>query len=81
MSKDALEKPEKPAATGYVAKPAYSLDELLGFHPGGRTKLYEAIKDEKLVARKQGRQTIVLATDYFAYLEGLPRIGGDGKGL
>jgi excisionase family DNA binding protein len=38
----------------------------------GRTKIYEAIKDGSLPARKYGRRTIVLRTDVFRFLEALP---------
>lgn len=55
-------------------KPAYTIEELLQIHPGGRTRLYDAIKAGQLVARKIGRQTIVLDDEYCAYLLALPKI-------
>jgi hypothetical protein len=56
-------------------KKAYSIDELSKIGPIGRTKIYEAIHERKLVARKAGRRTIVLATDYDAFLNTLPQMG------
>lgn len=38
----------------------------------GRTKIYEAISDGKLIARKFGKRTIVLRTDLQAFLFALP---------
>ena len=57
-----------------MIKPAYTIEELLTIHAGGRTRLYDAIREGKLIARKQGRQTIILHTDYLAYLEALPKL-------
>lgn len=57
-----------------TAKIAYTIDEILEIHPGGRTRLYDAIREGHLVARKQGRQTIILYEDYAAYLHALPRL-------
>ena len=54
-------------------KPAYTVEELLQIHPGGRTRLYDAIKAGQLVARKIGRQTIILDDEYQAYLQSLPK--------
>lgn len=55
-------------------KIAYSIDEILEIHPGGRTRLYDAIREGHLIARKQGRQTVILYEDYAAYLRALPRL-------
>ena len=41
----------------------------------GRDKLYKMINEQKLVARKCGRRTIVLASDLERFLESLPTIG------
>lgn len=38
----------------------------------GRTKLYQAIRDGSLPARKYGKRTIVLRTDVVRFLEALP---------
>jgi hypothetical protein len=53
-------------------KLAYSIDELAKSGPEGRTSIFKAIKEKRLIARKSGRRTIVLATDYERYLQGLP---------
>lgn len=39
-----------------------------------RTAAYQAIREGRLVARKSGRRTIVLADDLRAFLETLPRV-------
>jgi len=38
----------------------------------GRSKLYEAIKDRRLVARKIGARTIILRSDLQQFLASLP---------
>lgn len=57
-----------------MQKHAYTVEELLQIHPGGRTRLYDAIKEGRLVARKQGRQTIILDEEYKDYLNSLPKL-------
>lgn len=57
-----------------LRKLAYSIDEILEIHPQGRTSLYAAIKSGELIARKSGRSTIILESDYLSYLEALPRL-------
>jgi hypothetical protein len=52
----------------------YTLDELAEKGPIGKTKLYEAIADGRLTARKEGRRTIVLGGDYLEYLRSLPKV-------
>lgn len=37
-----------------------------------RSRLYEAMKDGTLTARKAGRRTLIAYTDLEAYLAGLP---------
>ncbi len=56
-------------------KTAYSIDELAKTGPLGRTSLYEAIRTGQLTARKFGTRTFVLATDFEAFLNNLPKIG------
>lgn len=53
-------------------KPAYRIDELAKRGPLCRTKLFQAIRDGKLRAKKFGRTTIVLHDDYMAFLHELP---------
>lgn len=40
----------------------------------GRTKLYEAIKDGFLTARKFGNRTIILRSDLQRFLDALPEV-------
>lgn len=40
----------------------------------GRTKLYEAISQGKLKARKWGSRTIVLRSDLLRFLDSLPEV-------
>lgn len=58
-------------------KTAYRIDELVRTGPLGRTSLYEAIRTGQLRARKFGKRTFVLATDFEVFLNSLPKIGGD----
>lgn len=44
----------------------------------GRTKLYQAIADGQLVARKYGKRTLVLRSDLQAFLAKLPTVQADG---
>lgn len=37
-----------------------------------RTAVYEAIRDGRLVARKSGRRTVIMADDLRAFLDTLP---------
>lgn len=55
-------------------KIAYRIDDLVETGPFGRTFLFEAIRDGKLVARKAGRATVILASDWQAFIDGLPTI-------
>ena len=43
----------------------------------GRTKLYAAINDGDLPARKCGRRTIIIPAELSQYLESLPAIGDE----
>lgn len=43
----------------------------------GRTKIYEAIADGRLVARKFGKRTLVLRADLNAFLSNLPVVQAD----
>jgi hypothetical protein len=58
-------------------KLAYSINELAENGPEGRTNLYKAIKEKRLIARKSGRRTIILASDYERYLNDLPVVDRD----
>ena len=56
-------------------KPAYSLAEIKQKTGLGRTSLYKAIAEGRLVARKCGRRTLVLADDLARFLHDLPPVG------
>jgi hypothetical protein len=55
-------------------KIAYSIGELPSLTGFGRSKIYEEISAGRLVARKVGTRTIVLASDLAVYLQSLPCI-------
>lgn len=61
----------QPRGTG---RAAFSISEVLAQTGLGRDKLYQMIGEQKLIARKCGRRTIVLATDLEAFLQSLPQI-------
>ncbi len=58
-------------------KTAFTIDELTKTGPLGRTSIYEAIRNGQLTARKFGKRTFVLATDFEVFLNSLPKIGRD----
>jgi excisionase family DNA binding protein len=43
----------------------------------GRTKMYEAIADGRLKARKFGKRTLILRADLQSFLLSLPVVGAD----
>jgi len=52
---------------------AYSIAEISRPNtPFSRSMLYEQIKARRLITRKVGRKTVVLARDFQAWLESLP---------
>ena len=51
---------------------AYSIDEVCKDVNVGRSKIYEEIKSGRLLARKIGRRTLILADDLQTWLESLP---------
>jgi len=53
-------------------KMAFSVDEAAQRADSCRDKIYGAINAGKLRARKNGRRTLILASDLEAYLNGLP---------
>jgi excisionase family DNA binding protein len=61
----------QPQGTG---RTAFSIAEVLAQTGLGRDKLYKMIGEQKLIARKCGRRTIILATDLEAFLQSLPTI-------
>ena len=60
-------------------KEAYGIDELVKMSPLGRTYLFQAIKEKKLIAQKAGRRTIVTRENFQAFLRSLPAAGGHKK--
>ena len=53
---------------------AYGIDEIVRRDPKGRSSIYKAIGEGRLIARKDGRRTVVLQSDYVRYLRSLPPI-------
>jgi hypothetical protein len=62
-----------------LSKAAYTVEEFAKEQPLGRTSLYKAIKDGKLIARKSGKSTIILAEDAAAFLKSLPIVEHNSK--
>jgi excisionase family DNA binding protein len=58
-----------------LSRQAYRIPEACEAAGIGRTALYGAIKEGRLIAHKAGRRTIILHTDLVAYLASLPRVG------
>ena len=56
----------EPQKLGFTVEEAAALSAI------GRTRIFAAIKDGKLKARKFGRRTVILATDLQAFLDSLP---------
>jgi excisionase family DNA binding protein len=61
----------------FVTPAAYTVAETLVRLNLSRDTFYRLIREGKLSARKVGRKTLVLDSDLRAFLEGLPRLGGD----
>jgi excisionase family DNA binding protein len=53
---------------------AYTIQEATRQSGVGRSKIYEAISEGKLLARKMGRRTLILDDDLRAWLERLPKL-------
>jgi excisionase family DNA binding protein len=51
---------------------AYSIAEACEVARIGRTSIYEAISSGELIARKNGRRTVILSDDLRRWLQGLP---------
>jgi excisionase family DNA binding protein len=60
---------------------AYSIAEASEVSRIGRTSIYEAISSRELIARKNGRRTVILADDLRQWLRNLPvtRLDSDSK--
>jgi Helix-turn-helix domain len=55
---------------------AFTIPQVIARTKLGRDSIYRAIRDDKLVARKYGKRTLIVASDLEKFLQGLPRIGG-----
>lgn len=55
-------------------KQLFTIKEFLAFHPASRATVYAEIGSGRLIARKMGGKTVILASDYRAYLDALPRV-------
>ena len=55
-------------------KLAFRLKEFLKIAGIGKDAAYQAIREGRLVARKQGKLTIILASDAERFLASLPRL-------
>ncbi|MBR1154595.1 hypothetical protein [Bradyrhizobium sp. JYMT SZCCT0428] len=61
-----------------TTKLAYRINDLIKPHgPHGRSTLFKAIRERKLVAQKEGRSTIITHENYEAYLKSLPVVGSE----
>ncbi len=58
----------------HLDREGYSIPEAAEVASIGRTKIYEAIGNGSLVARKHGRRTIILRADLRAFLAALPAV-------
>ena len=56
---------------------AYSIAEASEVSRIGRTSIYEAINSRDLIARKNGRRTVILADDLRRWLQSLPVTSSD----
>jgi hypothetical protein len=59
-----------------IAKLAYSMPEAVEVTGISRSMLYEEIGAGRLIARKRGSSTIILATDLNDFLTALPVMAG-----
>ena len=55
-------------------KLAYTVDDFAAATGLGRTRLYEAIRNRQLRARKYGKRTVILVEDGRAFLASLPEL-------
>lgn len=59
-------------------KEGLSIPEACALAGIGRTRLYQAITDGSLKARKYGKRTLILRTDLQNFLTNLPTVQADG---
>lgn len=60
-----------------MTKTQFSVPEAVQYSGLSRTRLYLALKAQKLRARKAGRRTLIAVADLDAYLESLPAYGAE----
>jgi excisionase family DNA binding protein len=65
-------KAENPMVSQTVQREGLSISEACAFAGIGRTKIYQAIADGSLKARKCGKRTLVLRDDLREFLSSLP---------
>jgi hypothetical protein len=58
---------------------AKTLNQRVAEGPLGKTAIYKAIKEGKLIVRKHGRSTIVIDEDWDGFLRALPRLDDNNK--
>jgi excisionase family DNA binding protein len=61
-----------------VEREGLSISEACAFAGIGRTKIYQAIADGSLKARKCGKRTLILRNDLQGFLANLPTVQADG---
>lgn len=54
---------------------ALNIDDACVAAGTNRSRIYRAIRDKELIARKAGRSTIILVEDLTAWLRSLPAMG------
>jgi excisionase family DNA binding protein len=63
-----------PWENNMCEKLAYTVAEACSAASIGRTSLYQAIKDGRLQAIKQGRRTLILSEELRRWLDSLPKL-------
>lgn len=58
-----------------MTKLAYSIEEVAEMTAIGRSRLYAAIREGRLVAHKFGRRTVIRSESLKAFLDSLERVG------
>lgn len=66
--------PGNRASESPPLKEAFSIDDAVQASDTCRTRIYEEIREGRLIARKNGKRTIILRADFLHWLNSLPRI-------
>jgi excisionase family DNA binding protein len=56
---------------------AYTVAQVMARVGIGRDSVYKAIREKRLIARKNGKRTLILAEDLAAFLKSLPQMGSE----